>query len=150
MAGSGPRRQAREAALQVLFASDVGRDVDPASAFEEVLREFSLPTRARERALELVLGVAINRKAIDEAISSGSTHWKVERLATVDRNILRIATYELLFEPDVPAEVVMDEAVEIARRFGGAPSPAFVNGVLDEIAKARARRTPSQGETRQA
>jgi N utilization substance protein B len=138
MAGAGPRRQAREAALQVLFAVDVGHEVDPESAFDEVLREFSLPQRARERALELVRGVAANRKAIDEVISSCSTHWKVERLATVDRNVLRIASYELLFEPSVPAEVVMDEAVEVARRFGGGPSPSFVNGVLDQIAKRRA------------
>ncbi|MCH6550744.1 MAG: hypothetical protein IH804_01855, partial [Planctomycetes bacterium] len=65
-----------------------------------------------QRPLELVRGVAANRKAIDEAISSCSTQWKVERLATVDRNILRIATYELLFEPDVPPEVAMDEAVD--------------------------------------
>ena len=138
MSEPGLRRRAREAALQVLFAADTGREVDADSAFEEVLREFSLPQRAREHALELVRGVAANRKAIDEAISSCSTHWKVERLATVDRNILRVATYELLFEPSVPPEVVMDEAVEIARRFGGGPSPAFVNGVLDQIAKARA------------
>ena len=144
MAGAGPRRQAREAALQVLFAADAGSDVDPESvgaAFEDVLREFSLPQRARERAIELVRGVAENRKTIDEAISARSTHWKLGRLATVDRNILRIATWELLFDPQIPAEVVIDEAVEIARRFGGTPSPAFVNGVLDHIA----RRTASRG-----
>ncbi len=141
MAGPGPRRQAREAALQVLFAVDVGREGDADGAFDEVLREFSLPQRARERALELVRGVAANRKAIDEAISSCSTHWKVERLATVDRNILSVASYELLFEPQVPPEVVMDEAVEIARRFGGESSPSFVNGVLDQLAKAAASRT---------
>ncbi len=141
MAGAGPRRQAREAALQVLFAADAGSDVDPESvgvAFEDVLREFSLPQRARARAIELVRGVAENRKTIDEAISARSTHWKVARLATVDRNILRIATWELLFDPRIPTEVVIDEAVEIARRFGGAPSPAFVNGVLDQIAQRRA------------
>lgn len=137
MAGPGPRRQAREAALQVLFAVDAGRELDPRSVFDDVLREFSLPQCARERALELVQGVAENRKAIDEAISSCSTHWKVERLATVDRNVLRVAAFELLFESAVPPEVVMDEAVEVARRFGGAKSPAFVNGVLDQMERAR-------------
>ena len=145
MAGPGPRRRAREAALQVLFALDASREIDPETVFDDVLREFSLPQRARERALELVRGVAANRKAIDEAISCCSTQWKVERLATVDRNILRIATYELLFEPDVPPEVAMDEAVEIARRFGGAPSPAFVNGVLDEMEEARKARAAGSG-----
>ncbi len=150
MAGVGPRRQAREAALQVLFAADVGSDLDPQSvgaAFEDVLREFSLPQRARDRAIELVCGVAENRKTIDEAVSARSTHWKLGRLATVDRNILRIATWELLFDPQIPAEVVIDEAVEIARRFGGSPSPAFVNGVLDQIARCSARH--GGGEARQ-
>ncbi|MBW2280298.1 MAG: transcription antitermination factor NusB [Deltaproteobacteria bacterium] len=138
MAGPGPRRQAREAALQVLFAADVGAELDPesvATAFDDVLREFSLPQRARDRAIEVVRGVAENRKTIDEAISARSTHWKVARLATVDRNILRVATWELLFDPRIPTEVVIDEAVEIARRFGGSASPAFVNGVLDQIAQ---------------
>ena len=150
MAGAGSRRQAREAALQVLFAADVSSDLGPESvgtAFEDVLREFSLPQRARDRAIELVRGVAENRKTIDEAVSARSTHWKLGRLATVDRNILRIATWELLFDPQIPAEVVIDEAVEIARRFGGAPSPAFVNGVLDQIAQCAAR--PGGGGTRE-
>ena len=88
MSSSGPRRQAREAALQVLFAADAASGLDPDSAetaFEDVLREFSLPTRARARAREIVLGVAANVKAIDECIGQASAHWKVHRQATVDR-----------------------------------------------------------------
>ncbi len=107
--------------------------------YDEVMREFSLPRRASERARELALGVAQNRKAIDERIAGASTRWKLERLARVDRNVLRIATYELLFEPQTPVAVVIDEAVEIARRFAGGDSPAFVNGVLDAIARERDR-----------
>jgi N utilization substance protein B len=137
----GLRRRAREAALQVLFAAEGGA-LDPGAVehtYDDVMREFSLPRRASERARELALGVAQNRKAIDERIAGASARWKVERLARVDRNVLRIATYELLFEAQTPAAVVIDEAVEIARRFAGGESPAFVNGVLDTIARERER-----------
>ena len=134
MAQLGPRRQAREAALQVLFAADVSQKLHT-EAFDDVLRSFSLPSRARARARDLVLGVSRNLVQIDAIIGQSSEHWKVSRLATVDRNILRIATYELLFEPVVPTEVILDEAIEIARRFAGETSRAFVNGVLDVIAR---------------
>lgn len=139
MGTHGPRRMAREAALQVLFAADHVHpelEVEAArSAFEEVCEEFKLPRRTHVRALELAVGVARYRKDIDLAIGRASENWKVERLAAVDRAVLRIATYELLHEPETPPEVVIDEAVEIARRFGGERSPAFVNGVLDVIAR---------------
>lgn len=139
MGTHGPRRMAREAALQVLFAADHVHpelEVEAArSAFEDVCEEFKLPRRTHVRALELAVGVARNRKDIDLAIGRASENWKVERLAAVDRAVLRIATYELLYEPETPPEVVIDEAVEIARRFGGERSPAFVNGVLDVIAR---------------
>jgi len=144
MGGTGPRRQAREIALQVLYAADAARDLEQASlpgVFERIVTEFQAPARAKERARELVVGIAANLKQIDERIAAACSHWKLHRLAAVDRNVLRTATYELLFEPEVPAEVVIDEAVEIARRFAGEASPAFVNGVLDVIARDRAGRT---------
>jgi transcription antitermination protein NusB len=145
MGTHGPRRMAREAALQVLFAADLSNpsvDVDVVrTAFENVSAEFDLPKRARERALQLCLGVVHHLKDIDLAIAAASEHWKIERLAAVERNVLRIAGYELLFEPETPAEVVIDEAVEVARRFASEKSPAFVNGVLDVVARnARAER----------
>ena len=138
MGSPGPRRKGREAALQILFALDSSEEVEllrVEKAFEAIVQEFSLPGRARERALEIATGVARHLKAIDEQIARASTHWKLHRLATVDRNILRVAVYELLHEPTTPAEVVIDEAVEIARRFSSESSPSFVNGVLDMIAK---------------
>jgi len=143
----GPRRMAREAALQVLFAADHAHpdfDVEAVrSAFDEVCAEFQLPRLTHARALELAVGVARNRKDIDLEIGRASEHWKVDRLAAVDRAVLRIATFELLHERETPTEVVIDEAVEIARRFAGDKSPAFVNGVLDVIAKqVRAAREP--------
>ncbi|HTO52056.1 MAG TPA: transcription antitermination factor NusB [Myxococcota bacterium] len=136
---------AREAALQVLFAAELSSsEVDAGAvrdAFESVREEFDLPKRARERALELCLGVVHHLKDIDLAIARASEHWKVERLAAVERNVLRVAAFELLFEPATPAEVVIDEAVEVARRFASEKSPAFVNGVLDVVARnARAER----------
>jgi len=147
MGTHGPRRMAREAALQVLFAADHSHpdlDVEAVrAAFEEVCAEFKLPGRAHARALELSVGVARNRKEIDLEIGRASEHWKVERLAAVDRAVLRIATFELLYEPTTPTEVVIDEAVEIARRFAGEKSPAFVNGVLDVVARqVRGAREP--------
>ena len=149
MGQPGPRRQAREAALQVLFAVDVNEDLDPLGVertFDEVVEEFSLPTRARERAKQLALGVVRNLKTIDETIERASRNWKLHRLATVDRNVLRVSAYELLFEREVPYEVVIDEAVEIARRFSSHTSPGFVNGVLDTIARASQASGDEEGE----
>ena len=139
-ASPGARRRGREAALQVLFAADAKGKLDLATVtttFDEVLREFDLPPRARERALELARGVAGNCGAIDARIEQASANWSLYRLAGVDRNVIRIATYELCFEPAIPVEVVIDEAVEIARRFASQTSPAFVNGILDAVAKTR-------------
>ena len=139
MSASGPRRQARECALQVLFAADVQRRLTPealSSSYDDILKEFTLPARARSRARELVMGVAHNLKQIDERISAASDRWKLYRLATVDRNVLRISVYELMFEPETPREIVIDEALEIARRFSSEDSRSFVNGILDGIANS--------------
>lgn len=142
MSTAGPRRRAREAALQVLYAADAAHRLDPemvGRVHAELVVEFQLAQRARERSLEIAAGVACNLKRIDEEISSASQRWKLYRIAAVERNILRIGTFELLFEPETPTEVILDEAVEIARRFAGDAAPSFVNGVLDEIAKVRTR-----------
>jgi N utilization substance protein B len=152
-----PRKRSRAAALQVLFSLEFGgrgeagapsetTDAGPPAsetgaelaaraqaAFDEVGAHFELPEGARAFAKELVLGVASERRALDALIAEHASHWRVERMASVDRNILRLGAYELL-RTDVPAAVVIDEAVELARRFGGERSPAFVNGVLDAIA----------------
>jgi N utilization substance protein B len=140
----GPRRQAREAALQVLYAADVAGQLEPGEVegvFEQVAGEFSLPRRARDRALELTSGVVHNLARIDAAIAGAATAWKLHRVAAVERNLLRIAGFELLCEAG-PPEVVIDEAVEIARRFGGSRTPAFVNGVLDALWRAAQKEEP--------
>jgi N utilization substance protein B len=140
MGSPGPRRQAREAALQVLYAADLVGQLDPDGVrrtFEEIVEEFSLPPRAQARARALSLGVAENLKCIDERIGSASSHWKLHRIASVERNVLRIGAYELIFEPETPTGVILDEALEVARRYAGEGSRAFVNGVLDMIARGR-------------
>jgi len=103
------------------------------TAFDDVGVHFELPEGARAFAKELVLGVARRRAELDALIGEHASHWRVERMASVDRNVLRLGAFELL-HGDAPAAVVIDEAVELARRFGGDRSPAFVNGVLDAVA----------------
>jgi transcription antitermination protein NusB len=90
----------------------------------------------RARAETLARGAQRDVGALDAAITSALTNWRFDRVAAVDRNILRIATYELLHEPQTPSAVIIDEAVEMAKRFGEADSPAFVNGVLDAVRRA--------------
>ncbi len=137
------RHRSRQAALQVLYAIDLARRraaADPrtaaAGAFEDAAAHFELPEGARAFAKELVTGVAAGLDELDCLLAEHATHWRVERMAAVDRNVLRLAVYELL-HTDTPTEVVIDEAVELARRFGGEASPAFVNGVLDSVARRR-------------
>ena len=89
---------------------------------------------ATDLASELVRGCARHLQAIDDRIREASKHWRLERMARVDRNILRLAIFELLERPDVPRRVTLNEAVELAKRYGDENSPAFVNGLLDRIA----------------
>ena len=140
MSGGGPRRRSRQVALQVLYAVDVSAAARSATAlldqevFERFAENFELPEAARAFAKELVHGVTNHRDNLDERIAARAKNWRISRMAAVDRNILRLATYELA-HTDTPDTVVLDEAVELARRFGDDPSPAFVNGILDAIAK---------------
>ena len=146
MSGSGPRHSSRQAALQVLYAVDLAaatrgaRSAETAplsadEAFEAVAAHFDLPESARAFAKELVCGVTSRREDLDELLAKHSRNWRISRMAAVDRNILRLAAYELL-RTATPTSVILDQAIELARRFGDQPSPAFVNGVLDAIARA--------------
>ena len=135
------RRQSRRVALQVLYALDLAGAArsQPApgidDVFERVSRNFNLQEGARAFAVELVCGVAACRDEVDARIASHSRHWRVERMAAVDRNVLRLAAYELI-HTDTPDSVILNEAIELARDFGTERSPAFVNGVLDAVARA--------------
>jgi transcription antitermination protein NusB len=135
---TAPRHRSREAALQALYAADIGGEPDLARAqasLESLAEHFELPAGARAFAKELVLGVATNRADIDARISAVAHRWRLERMAAVDRNVLRLAAYEIVFA-GTPREVAIDEAVELARRFSDDASPRFVNGVLDALARA--------------
>ena len=136
MSASRPaaRRRSRQVALQVLYALDLSPDGDADGVFETFADHFELPEGARAFAKELVAGVAAHREELDRAISEASRNWRLERMAAVDRNVLRLASYELMLR-GTPPEVAIDEAVELARHFGGDPSPGFVNGVLDALAQ---------------
>lgn len=129
----GARTSGREAALQMLFALDVtGATV--AQVMAGYWRELPGNVEGREFADELVREVSAATEKIDEAIRGASKHWRLERMARVDRNILRLGAYELQSEPGVPRAVIIDEAVELAKRYGAEGSSVFVNGVLDRIA----------------
>jgi len=106
--------------------------------FERVAENFELPEGARAFAKELVHGISEHRAELDALLAANATNWRISRMAAVDRNILRIGAYELT-RTDTPARVVLDEAIELARRFGDDPSPSFVNGVLDAIGCAVGR-----------
>ena len=129
----GARRKGREAALQMLYGMDTAgwRAED---AIRHYWAHLAPGGEGRQFADTLVRGVAQDRDRIDETIRKVSHHWRLERMTRVDRNILRMATFELMALPDVPRRVTLNEAIELAKRFGGEGSPGFVNGVLDRIA----------------
>ena len=130
------RRKGRELALQALYQIEITSDPS-ASAVDSFLRHFEGGAKAKEFARRLVPGVISQRAHLDSLIEQSTEHWKLERLAKVDFLILRMASYELLFCPDIPAPVSLDEAIEVAKRFGGPDSAGFINGVLDQIAQSR-------------
>jgi len=131
----GTRRKARELALQALYQIDVTGDASP-RAVESFLRHFEGGAEAKDFARGVISGVMANLEKIDGIIERSAENWKLRRMAKVDLLILRIATYELLFCPDIPMNVSLDEAIEIGKRYGSADSPTFINGVLDQVAAA--------------
>jgi transcription antitermination protein NusB len=132
----GARRKARELALQMLYENDVAGTA-PAEMFgrSEELRK--APQGLRDFTERLVSGTLENRQKLDEIISRQADHWRLVRMPVVDRNILRLALFELLHEPTTPRPVIIDEALEIAKRFSTPRSSQFINGILDGVLKAR-------------
>jgi len=137
------RRQARERALQALYQGEVaGETPTPEGVF---WRDFGADDEARAFAGELVAGVSAERERIDALLADAVEHWELGRLARVDLSLLRLAVYEMLARPEIPHAVTIDEAVEIAGRFGSAESSAFVNGVLDRVARTLGRKPSEEG-----
>jgi N utilization substance protein B len=131
---SGTRRKARECALQMLFAADVVKNSLTFSTedYWKELGENEFDEKTRSFANNLVLGTLKHADTIDDKIRTRAEHWRIERMAVVDRNVLRLAVYEFLFE-DTPHTVVINEALEIARRFSTFEATQFINGILDAI-----------------
>jgi N utilization substance protein B len=128
----GRRTKARECALQMLYQWDLTGD--PVSRVIDAFWKVRSTTEAtREIAERLVRGASRESKTLDASIAEASANWRFERIAAVDRNILRLATYELLRELETPSSVILDEAIELAKRFGEKDSAPFVNGVLDAV-----------------
>ncbi|NUN15221.1 MAG: transcription antitermination factor NusB [Myxococcales bacterium] len=131
----GNRRKAREAALQLLYGLEFEPSPIPGT-HDDFWAEFFSPEElpeVRRFAELLVTGVLQERERIDRRIREASTNWKLERMAIVDRNILRLAIYELLFMDEIPAKVSLNEAIEVAKKFGSEDSSSFINGILDRI-----------------
>lgn len=130
----GARSTGREAALQMLFSLEASSG-SAGRVIASYWRETPGDPEGREYADTVVRGVADELAAVDEVIRKASTNWRLERMARVDRNVLRLGAWELMRSRDVPRAVILDEAVELAKRFGSEESGSFVNGVLDRIAE---------------
>lgn len=130
----GDRRQARELALQALFFVDMDKS-DPVEAIAVFCanNEEMLTQEVKPFFMELVNGVVENRSQIDALLNRYSKNWKLSRMPVVDRNIMRIATFEFLKRSDIPCSVTINEAVEIGKKYGTRDSGSFINGVLDRI-----------------
>ncbi|NIQ93926.1 MAG: transcription antitermination factor NusB [Desulfuromonadales bacterium] len=152
----GVRRKGREIALKMLYSlqtpvTDIHAVLDDFWAnfrfrddvLGEALDDADLPVPAEVRrfAEQIVVDIADKREDVDAAISRHARNWTLDRMARVDLAILRLASYELLYCPETPASVVLNEAVELAKRFGTKESPSFVNGILDKVARVRSERS---------
>jgi transcription antitermination factor NusB len=142
----GKRRRARELALQVLFHLEFSHD-DPSEVFDLICDNFDAPETIREFSKMLVLGVCGKKEILDRAISQASRNWRINRMARLDRSILRLAAFEIMFVPDIPARVSLDEAVEIGKKFGSEDSGRYINGVLDNIYNTLIKDECSETET---
>lgn len=133
------RFRAREVVLQLLFQWDQNPTPVPRPAIEQFARDRLLgDAELIAYGLALFDGVVANKEAIDTKLKVVAENWRLSRMMPVDRNVLRLGTYELLLDPDAqPLEVVINEAIELARRFGSEDSPKFVNGILDKIGQSR-------------
>jgi N utilization substance protein B len=128
------RRKSRELALQVLYHWDVTGQ-DAAKTLSQLQEHFSPGPGKDEFAERIVLGVLNHREEIDQLIEKVSENWRLDRMTVIDRNLLRLATFELRFCDDIPPKVALNEAIDLGKRFGSEESGSFINGVLDRIQK---------------
>ncbi|MBI3464870.1 MAG: transcription antitermination factor NusB [Planctomycetes bacterium] len=143
------RSRAREVALQLLYETDRNPQV-PQGLDERFVRERLRGAELRQFAGELIGGVRAKREQLDRLVQEVAQNWSLSRMTPVDRSILRLATYEILFRDDIPPKVAVDEAIELAKRFGTADSPRFVNGILDRILISHPRDSAAQTDVQSA
>lgn len=134
------RHRSREVALQALYALDLSRlrgdqKASAQEVYDHVVASFEVPEAAKVFAKELVCGVERHRSEIDDWISRHARNWRISRMAVVDRNLLRLAGFELLKQKETPPPVILNEAIELARRYGDDGSTSFVNGILNAMAR---------------
>jgi N utilization substance protein B len=129
----GRRRKAREVALQFLYQLDQHGETDPTAHEAEFWARHPMDDETRAFVSTLVRGATSRHLEVDKLIAQYAEHWEIERMAVVDRNILRLAVYELLDHPSVPPKVAINEAIEIAKKFGTRESGRFINGILDRV-----------------
>jgi N utilization substance protein B len=130
----GKRRKARECALQILFQLEFNT-ADPQTLMRQYWEYQKTPADIREHGSWLIEQILTKREEIDRAIQAASKNWRLARMGVVDRNIMRIAVCELLYEPALVPAIVINEAIEIAKRYSGQESATFVNGILDAVRK---------------
>ena len=131
------RRKGRELAVQVLYQWDIHHDTS--GWMDDFWEQNKVHAEARQFADDLVHGVIAHVDELDEMLGRYAEHWTVHRMAITDRTVLRVAVYELLYLPDIPARVTLNEAIEVVKLFGDEQSGSFVNGVLDRILKEESR-----------
>jgi len=148
----GRRRRAREQALKLLYQMDVSPSLDLDADLDLFWKERGEkdPEEVRSYADAIVRGVLDNTGRINDLIISHTHNWRLERIAAVDRNILRMAIYEFLYQPEVPQAVVINEAIEVAKRYSTEESSQFINGVLDGIRRILKEDGEEAGETTEA
>ena len=129
------RRKAREFALQILFQLDIRKDKPTATILKRFWAEHEVDEEVQVFTEEIIKGTYKYLAPINEKIHACAKNWSIERMAAVDRNVLRMAVYEILYRPDIPSSVTINEAIEIAKKFGTDDSGSFVNGILDSVAR---------------
>lgn len=137
------KRDARELALQVLFQMEFSPSLSFVKSLDTFRANFTAPPEVWNYALTLLECFNLRQKEIDDVIQNHSAHWRLPRMALVDKNIMRIAVCELLFQDNVPPAVAINEAIEIAKKYGSQDSPAFINGVLDQVRKSKIEEDPA-------
>jgi len=130
----GKRRKARELVLKSLYSYEISK-IEPESILDDLLSESNLDSSSKAFATQLYNKVLENIKSIDNMIKGCVEHWDIKRLAIIDKNIIRMGISELLFFSDIPQKVSIDEAIELAKKYGAEDSGSFVNGILDHVAK---------------